>query len=78
MEYILIKDNRGFINKWTIEEETEKAYKLFCRGYIRELSKRHTYAKENELYSSDIRNPFPTLENRKYSKSAFTEIYLTF
>lgn len=75
-KYITIKDRDGILHKWLIEEDLDNRYKLSCNGFITELSKNHTYLKNETLYSSDVRNPWCTLENKKYSKAEYFEIWL--
>ncbi len=75
-QYIHIKDIKGIIHKWLIEEETKDSYKIFCNGFITEIKKQCTYMKDNKMYTSRVINPYSTLENIKYAKGAFCEIWL--
>lgn len=78
-QYINIKDSKGFIHTWVIEEETKNSYKIFCNGFISEICIKHTYMKDGVLYTSDIRNPFSNIElkkGKKYAKAAYCEILL--
>lgn len=75
-QYIQLRDNQGTLHKWLIEEETENTYKIFCNGFISEIYKKNTYWTDEGLHSLEIRNPFRTLENRKYAKAEFCEIKL--
>jgi hypothetical protein len=74
-QHIQIRDIKGLIHKWLIEEETKDSYKIFCNGFISIINKKHTYMKDGLLYTSDIRNPWCTLENKKYMKAEYCEIW---
>jgi hypothetical protein len=78
-QYIQIKDSKGILHKWFIEEKTENTYKIFCKGFISEINKRNTYMKDNLLYTSEIRNPFTTMINGKgqrYTKAEYCELWI--
>lgn len=78
-QYIKIKDIRGRLNKWLIEEETQNTYKISCKGFISEINKKNTYIDFKDfnndiLCTSDIRNAYNGFPDRTYSKASFCEI----
>jgi hypothetical protein len=75
-QYINIKDNKGIIHKWLIEEETENTYKIFCNGFVSEINKKNTYIKDDQLCASDIKDAHRTFDNKRYAKAEFSEIWL--
>lgn len=74
--YIIIKDNKGKKNKWIVESKTTNTYNIFCNGFVSAISKSDVCINGDKLYSDVIRNPFSTIDNKHYSKSAFYEIWL--
>lgn len=81
VQYIKVKDNKGNLNRWLIEEETNNTYKISYNGFISEILKKNTYTdfKDIDFLTSDIRNAYTILKlsnGKKYTKAEFCELWL--
>lgn len=75
---IHIPDKHGNINRW-IAEDMGAMFTIIAekdKRYISHISKDRVYIEGGLLYSDEIRNPFCTIENKRYSKAEFGVIWL--
>lgn len=53
---VKVRDKTGKEQRWIIEEELDKAYKIFSNGIITYIYKASCYEIEGQLYSFECRN----------------------
>jgi hypothetical protein len=76
---ICIPDKYCKMHKWVIEEDRGAIFTIIAeedKRYISHIRKDKVYIDGSSLYSDEIKNPFCTIENKRYSKSEFFEIWL--
>lgn len=76
---IHIPDIHNEINRWIIEADLGAMFTIVAekdKRYISHIGKDKVYIKDGFLYSDEIRNPFCTIENARYSKAEFGVIWL--